>query len=65
MVGRHYLQSSAASYPEHRSGRGPMSGWGQSEKNSVRVYVFRFDLKLGHHSGQVAFVPKSGYLATC
>jgi hypothetical protein len=50
MVGRHYLQLSAASYPEHRSGRGPMSGWGQNAKYSVRVNVFRFASKLGHYA---------------
>src|SRR4051812_18719662 len=27
-----------------------MSAWGQTEKNSVRAYVFRFALKLGHFS---------------
>jgi hypothetical protein len=27
-----------------------MSAWGQDEKNSVRAYVFRFALKLGHCS---------------
>jgi hypothetical protein len=31
---------------------------GQSEKNSVRAYVFRFALKLGHCSTQPA-LPKS------
>jgi hypothetical protein len=36
MVGRHYLQLSAASYPEHRSGRGPMSGWGQKRRSGSR-----------------------------
>ena len=29
-------------------------GMGQSEKNSVRVHVFRFALKLGHRSTQLA-----------
>jgi hypothetical protein len=28
------------------------SGWGQTEKNSVRAFVFRFALKLGHGSMQ-------------
>ena len=30
----------------------PMSLMGQTEKNSVRAYVFRFTLKLGHRSMQ-------------
>jgi hypothetical protein len=30
--------------------RALMSAWGQTEKNSVRAYVFRFALKLGHCS---------------
>jgi hypothetical protein len=36
-----------------------MSEMGQSEKNSVRAFVFRFALKLGHRSTQrhFAFVP--------
>ena len=33
-------------------GESQMSGSGQSEKNSVRVFVFRFALKLGHRSMQ-------------
>src|SRR5712664_3963724 len=38
-----------------------MSGWGQTEKNSVRAYVFRFALELGHARCRrhFAFVPKS------
>ncbi|MDB5607374.1 MAG: hypothetical protein JWP25_4274, partial [Bradyrhizobium sp.] len=31
-----------------------VSALGQSEKNSVRVYVFRFALKLGHCSTEPA-----------
>jgi hypothetical protein len=31
-----------------------MSAWGQTEKNSVRAYVFRFALKLGHRSTHLA-----------
>jgi hypothetical protein len=32
----------------------PMAEMGQTEKNSVRAYVFRFTLKLGHRSMQSA-----------
>jgi hypothetical protein len=32
---------------------------GQTEKNSVRAYVFRFALELGHRSMQSAFLKRA------
>jgi hypothetical protein len=33
--------------------------WGQTEKNSVRAYVFRFTVKLGHRSMQSACLKRA------
>jgi len=35
---------------------------GQTEKNSVRAYVFRFGLKLGHRSMQSARLKRANRL---
>jgi hypothetical protein len=40
--------------PPHEAFYRAFVGFGQSEKNSVRVYVFRFALKLGRCSTQPA-----------
>ena len=44
-----------------KCGASRKTAMGQTQKNSVRAYVFRFALELGHCSKQLrfAFVPKS------
>ena len=47
-IARAFVQTSAAV----GNGRSPTSALGQSEKKSVRAYVFRFALELGHCATQ-------------
>src|ERR1700694_4688865 len=39
----------------------PMSELGQTEKNSVRAYVFRFALELGHGSTRSACLTRANF----